>query len=497
MKYQIVAFFLLLTFSLSAQEKNIFHDRSYWTAAPSIETVKESIAAGNDPVALNPNAFDATVYAILENAPLKTILFLLSMEGNAVNKMTHDGRHYLLWAAYKGNLPLMKHLIKAGSQIDLVDDHGYGLMTFAANAGQKNTAVYDLILASGGKVKETNRAGATALLLLAPHLEDDQLITYFKGKGLDVKDKDANGNSMFHYAARRGNLSLMKKLVKLGVDYKAISKTGGNAMLFASLGARGYSNPIEVYQYLAELGLEADIVDWEGHSPLHYLASGTKDPAVIDFFLEKGVNVNQIDEDGNTAFLNAIRSNNLDIAKHLAPKVSDINHTNHEGYSALTYAIMRNSLPAFNFLREKGADVKVVDAEGNNLVYHIFRSYQSSNKESFDLFLKTAQKHQLPYKEGFEKGNTLVHIAVDKADHYLLDKALKLGVPINQKNKEGLTPLHLAAMKAKSKDLLAFLLEKGADKKILTEFEESAFDLANENEALNQQGTDLGFLKIK
>lgn len=497
MKYPAIALFLFLGTSLLAQNKNVFHDRSFWKSAPSIEEVKAKIAAGNDPVALNPNAFDATVYAILENAPLKTIQFLLSMEGNDANKMTHDGRHYLLWAAYKGNLPLMKHLIMAGSQIDLVDDHGYGLMTFAANAGQKNTEVYDLILASGGDVKETNRSGATALLLLAPYLEDDQLISYFKEKGLNVKDKDKDGNTMFHYASRRGNLPLMKQLVEMGVDYKAISKTGGNAILFATLGARGYNNPIEVYEYLAGLGLEADIVDWEGRSPLHNLAGRTKDPAVIDFFLKKGVNVNQIDENGNTAFLNAIRSNNLEIAKHMAPMVSDINHTNYDGYSALTYAIMRNSSPAFKFLQEKGADFRVLDAKGNNLAYHIFRSYRSSSKESFDLFTKTAQKHQLTFNQGFEQGNTLAHIAVDKADHYLMEKALKLGVSVNQKNEDGLTPLHLAAMKAKRKDLLAFLLEKGADKKILTEFEESAFDLASENEALKQEGTDLGFLKIK
>ncbi|MEM8887638.1 MAG: ankyrin repeat domain-containing protein, partial [Bacteroidota bacterium] len=66
---------------------------------------------------------------------------------------------------------------------------------------------------------------------------------------------------------------------------------------------------------------------------------------------------------------------------------------------------------------------------------------------------------------------------------------------INQKNEEGLTPLHLAAMQAKNKAMLDTLLGKGADKAILTDFDESAFDLANENEVLTKTGVDLDFLK--
>lgn len=497
MRYQLLTFLLLISFFAEAQDRNIFYDRSFWKAAPNIEQVQEKINAGHDPVALNPNAFDATVYAILENTPLKTVQFLLSLEGNDVNKMTHDGRHYLLWAAYKGNLPLMRHLIKEGSQLDLVDDHGYGLMTFAANAGQKNTAVYDLIIASGGKAKETNRSGATALLLLAPHLQDDQLINYFQGKGLSIHDKDKDGNGMFQYASRRGNLKLMQQLVEQGVDYKSIDKRGRNAMLFATYGARGYQNPIEVYEYLAGLDIEADIVDWEGRTPLHHLAGSNKDAEVIEFFLKRGVNVNQVDESGNTAFLNAVRGNNLSLVEKFAPMVHDIKHTNHDGYSALTYAVMRNSIPTFKYLMEKGADPKVVDAKGNSLVYHIFQSFRTQQTEAFDYFVTAAKKLNLKFTDSFDKGNTLAHIAITKGNKYLLEKALKMGVAINQKNEDGLTPLHLAAMKAKNEELLSFLLAKGADKKILTAFEESAFDLANENETLSKEGTDLGFLKIK
>ena len=35
---------------------------------------------------------------------------MLSLDGNPVDKPTHGGIPYLLWASYKGNLELVQHL---------------------------------------------------------------------------------------------------------------------------------------------------------------------------------------------------------------------------------------------------------------------------------------------------------------------------------------------------------------------------------------------------
>ena len=93
-------------------------------------------------------------------------------------------------------------------------------------------------------------------------------------------------------------------------------------------------------------------------------------------------------------------------------------------------------------------------------------------------------------------GDTLWHLAVKANDLDLLKELTKCNIPINQKNSEGLTPLHLAAMKAQDADILKFLIAQGADKNSKTDFDESVFDLAAENELLNQQNIPLNFLKI-
>ena len=58
-----------------------------------------------------------------------------------------------------------------------------------------------------------------------------------------------------------------------------------------------------------------------------------------------------------------------------------------------------------------------------------------------------------------------------------------------------MTPLHRAAMMAKNDVVLKYLVEKGANKTVMTEFDETAFDLASDNEYLKQQNVKVDFLK--
>ena len=92
-------------------------------------------------------------------------------------------------------------------------------------------------------------------------------------------------------------------------------------------------------------------------------------------------------------------------------------------------------------------------------------------------------------------GNTLYHLAVTKNDLALLKKIADLKIDINAKNKDGLTALHKAAMISKDDVILKYLLSIGAKKEINTDFDESAYDLAKENESLTKNNVSVEFLK--
>jgi ankyrin repeat protein len=493
---KLLATFFLFVNVIQAQTKNVFLEREFWETNPSIEDVEQKITEGNDPAALNPAGFDAVVYAILQNSDNAVIKHLLSKKGNGVNKLTHDKRTYVFWAAYKNNVALMKHLIAQKARMDLKDSHHFSVLTFAAAAGQTNTEIYDLCIKNEIDVQtDKDEHGANALLLLTPSLKDFTLIDYFTSKGLDIHSKDGDGNGVFNYTARTGNIEMLDQLIKKGISYKELSDKGDNAMIFASIGTRKGHNSLAFFQYLENLGIEPNITNKDGVTPLHNLAYRNKDFEVLNYFLNKGVNSNQKDNKGNTPLLNASHSNTLEVIKLFAKNTNDINTTNKEGHSALTNAIKNNTIDVVDFLISQKADVNVIDSKGNNLGYYTLKSYNPNKVDQFKKKIAVLTKKGFNIAKPQKNGNTLYHLAIEKNDLEVLKMVHDYNIDINAKNNEGITVLHKAAMTAKNDKILAYLLSIGADKTIKTTFEESAFDLASENEVLKGNNVDLNFLK--
>ncbi len=76
-----------------------------------------------------------------------------------------------------------------------------------------------------------------------------------------------------------------------------------------------------------------------------------------------------------------------------------------------------------------------------------------------------------------------------------MKKLSDLKIDVNSANKENMTPLHKAALVAKDDQVLKYLVSLGANKSIKTEFDETAYDLASENESLKNNNVSIDFLK--
>lgn len=487
---------LFLGYAATAQQENELHDRGFWKGNPTVAIVKQKIAEGNDPTAKNSNAFDATTFALMGKASVDVIAYLLSLEGNAVDKKTHDSRIYLHWAGYAGNEEVVKYLLDQGSSVTALDSHQYTPLAFAANAGLTNPAIYEAFERKGVDLAtEKNEHGVNLLLMAAASLKSEEELNFFLSKGIKLESTDEDGNGIFNYAAKKGNIDFLKLLVEKGVDYKTLNNDGGNAFLFASQGGRGFSNSLPVYEYLASLGLEPNIVTKTGSTPLHRLANNNKDAAIFELFLAAGADVNQKDDEGNTPFLNAASRNELAMVELLAKDVKDFNTTNKEGKTSLTNAVENNKPEVVSFLLKKGADVTVKDAKGNTLAYYLAESYNARKADEFQTKLQLLQDKGVKFNTVQAEGNTLLHIAAKNNNLDLMQKLADFKIDVNAKNDEGLTALHLAAMKAENDKMLKYLISKGANTKITTDFEETVYDLASENEVLIKGQTSLSFLK--
>ncbi len=475
--------------TLGFAQENIFLNRDFWKSNPNIATVEAKIQEGNNIAEANGNNFDAVVYAILQDAPIATIKHIQSKEGNDANKLTHDGRTYIFWAAFKGNIEVMEYLLSKGAKTDITDDKGNTILNFAAGSGQKDTKVYDLCIANGANVKiDVTPKGANALLLAAPYDTDFTLINYFTSKGVDIHSVDENGNGIFNYVAKTGNVELLNQLLEKGV------KGNDNAFVFAASGTRGNTNTFDFYKYLESVGLNPEKASIKNETPLHILAARSKEVELVNYFLEKG-NVNAIDENGNTPFLNAASRNNLEMVTLLFKQVKDVNQVNKKGESALALAVANNSPEVVYFLIENKADVAVLDANKNNLTPYLIESFSTKKEDVFEEKMDVLTKNGLDITKTQENGNTIYHFAIAKNNINFLKLLEPFKIDVNAKNNEGNTVLHLAALQAKDTEILKYLLSIGAKKDATTDFDETPFDLASENEILKAQKIDLDFLK--
>ena len=479
--------------SVNAQSKNIFLGRTFWKTNPTIPQVEQKITEGNSATNLNQSGFDAIVYALLENADNKVIKHLLSKRENNANKLTHDGRTYIFWASYKNNIAIVKHLLKNGAKTDVIDDKGYSVLNFTAAAGVENIALYDLLIKHGANVlKDKTPRGANALLLIVPNLTNFKMVDYFTSKGLKLNSTDKDGNGVFNYTAQKGNKKMLDILIRKGISYKTLNKNGGNAMLFASKGSRSGYNSLEFFKYLESLGIQPNITNKEGKTPLHNLAYSNKDLATINYFIDKGIDVNQADKNGNTALINAASRNSLDMITLFTNKTKNINHANKEGQTALTRAI-RNKSTVLRYLINNGADVSINDAKGNHLGYYLFNTFNVKNLKEFQNKLALLEAKGLQVSTPQKNGTTLYHLAVKKQSLSMLKYIKQSNIDIDAKNPQELTALQKAVMTAKNTTIVQYLISNGADKTVKTDFSETLFDLASENEAL--KNIDIRFLK--
>lgn len=494
-KNLFVSFAFAATLFVSAQQKNSLLEAAFWKTSPTVETVQAEISKGNNPSEANVNAFDVTTLAINNDAPFETIKFLVEQPGNSITKLTHDNRIYLHWAAYRGNTELVQYLISKGSDVNFEDSHGTAPADFAASNGQANPAMYDAFFKAGVNPTKKYANGANLLLLAIASDKDLKATEYFSTKGMSLKDIDSEGNTAFSYAARSGNIPFLKKLLEKGV------KPTDNALLIAAQGSRRETNTLETYKYLVEeVKIKATAQNKAGQNVLHILAGKPNQKEIIEYFLSKGVDVNKEDKEGNTPLMAAASARETAILELFVPKIKNINAQNLKGESALTNAVRYGTPEAVSLLLAKGADVNVKDKDGNNLGVYLVQSYRPAGREKvtadpFDAKAKLLQDKGLNLATAQKDGNTLYHLAITKSDVSLLKKITDLKVDVNAKNKDGLTALHRAAMTSKDDSILKYLVSVGAKKDINTEFDETAYALAKENDLLTKNNVSVEFLK--
>lgn len=248
---------------------------------------------------------------------------------------------------------------------------------------------------------------------------------------------------------------------------------------------------------------------------------------LVKSLLDKGANVNAIDQYGMTPLIVASGvsfsnrgdegGRSLEIVNLLLAKGADVNYLSaKDRYTALKAAVNRGHVEIFKLLLSKGASIQT---NGENAVDGILnRAIVSGNVEMIKIILQSEQVQNLDPKQSKQSMHTALYsgnqkmvkllreygfaIDPDSLKVFASDGNAKViiillnnGVDINQQDDQGKTPL-MAAAKAKEIEAVQLLLQKGAnvhlkDKAgdtVITQVEREMMRLAPE---FNTQGKSL------
>ncbi|KAJ5369033.1 Ankyrin repeat-containing protein [Penicillium cataractarum] len=267
---------------------------------------------------------------------------------------------------------------------------------------------------------------------------------------------DENGNNILNLMINSNFASepkFISKLVQLGCDPRRKNKDGLEPLhrLCQYYSLNGADKADAVGQILIDAGGDIEAKDAKGCTPFHHLVQTLRnrsheDQVLIPRFVRTfGVNVNAVDEDGNSALHMLFQGEPSEVVKDLVFNLGADGRATNQAGENLMHVLMRSSLA------EKTA-IPVEWVQGL-AEYGISSTHQDQNGNTPLHVL--CQTRLSPKAKGQPQETTWPS---DEAVDLLI--SLDNGLSLEMENHQGLRPIHSAV--ANNKLLVAKLVSKGA-----------------------------------
>ncbi|RMF44490.1 MAG: ankyrin repeat domain-containing protein [Planctomycetota bacterium] len=344
--------------------------------------VKMLLEAGADPDTALPGGETALMTAARTGVPGP--VQLLIEHGADVGATERKGQTALMWAAAEGNVEAVDLLLKAGADPRRKLKSGFTPYFFAVREGRQ--AVVQRFLLAGIDPNETMaperktnggpKEGMSGLILatLNGHLE---LALELVRAGADPNDKRVgytalhaitwvrkplrgDGDPPPQGSGKVTSLDFVRQMVAAGADVNArhgkaaagnlrLNKTGATPFLLAA-----ETGDLPLLKLLLELGADPHLQNVDHCTPLLAAAgvgvlgngdesAGTEEEAIatVQMMLDLGLDINAVDDNGNTAMHGAAFKSWVHLVHYLAQHGADIrvwNRPNVRGWTPLDIA---------------------------------------------------------------------------------------------------------------------------------------------------------------
>src|SRR5579875_800029 len=332
-----------------------------------------------------------------------------------LNAAQPDGTTALQWAAHWNDLATVKMLLKAGANPKLANRYGATPLSEAAALG--NADMIEALLAAGADAKSLTTADGETVLMTAARSGNVAAVKILLDHGAEINAREQyRGQTALMWAAAERHPEVVRLLLARGADWKVLSLARDNSM--PKLSAASSVTP------MARGGLSA----------LHF-AAREGDVETGRVMLDAGVDVNIVDADHTTPLVVALLNKHYTFAKFLLDRGADPNIADTHGRAAL-YALLDMRNQDYSALPSRPPDDPLPSLE---LLKALLDRGANPNAQL---------TRNLPGRSGMDSGD----ITLDA----------------------GATPLMRAA-RAGDHEAIKILLARGADPKLTTKDENTAF----------------------
>ncbi len=309
-----------------------------------------------------------TAAAIDGDEQSTAIIKLLIAAGANLNAADNQGRTAAHRAAQAGYLERARFLVASGTQVAAAvfwkQALNYALLRAITRGSTESAAA---LLDQGADPDFRDDSGRTLLTIAAAEEYSADRTLLLLGHGASVNLAASDGDTPLMVAADRYQPATVKALLDRGADPNAADRDGNTALLRAAASRYSWQEDRQpLIGLLIEKGADPAAKNRHGVTALMLLALNGN-PAMM-LLLDKPIDVNARDEDGNTALLYAarffVREGQRRNGWALLQRGADVNASNHAGETALILAATQSEPDAVRLLLAKGADVNAATRAG-------------------------------------------------------------------------------------------------------------------------------------
>jgi len=265
---------------------------------------------------------------------------------------------------------------------------------------------------------------------------------------IHVDQRNFEGKTALQEASQFGQSILLPVLLQHGADINALKRSDWTALMLAAT----KSDNLDCIKTLVTNGSDLKLVNKDGWNCFHIaVRSGNLD--VLEYLLSMDDSLWQtVSKNGRTVLHTACLSGKTDVVRFLLKLPLDVNAQDSCGSSSLMEAARGNHLECFIALLDSNSrvDLHLLDRMGRGV------SQISAQAGSLQI-LEYLRNHC-----GIEnQENGILHAAAREGQEKVVEKLLVWGFEVDQRDKEGRTPLFLS-ISGQHAETSLMLLKAGA-----------------------------------